>query len=75
MASCIWIEFCEANTYCSSRYTTIDVGDPPQALEIDLDLLTPDFYTVLTTSNGGHKYNTFGSHSHGQTDYSHYCIG
>jgi hypothetical protein len=40
----------------------IDVGG--QQLEFDLDMLAPDFYTVMTTSGKGSKYDTFASRTH-----------
>lgn len=45
----------------ATRYITLDVGDPPQKLQFDLDMLAPDFYTALTTSGSGSKYDTFAS--------------
>lgn len=49
-----------------SRYARIEVGDPPQTLEVDVDMLSPDFYTIMTTSERGSKYDTFGSSAHGK---------
>ncbi|KAK5070380.1 hypothetical protein LTR64_000051 [Lithohypha guttulata] len=45
-------------------YTTIQVGKPPQTLEVDIDMLNPDFYLIMTTSGRGSKYNTFGNEGH-----------
>lgn len=39
------------------RYAKIKIGEPPQEVEMDLNLLTADFYVVLTTSNIGSKYD------------------
>lgn len=47
------------------RYTELLVGSPPQKLEVDIDMLSPDFYTVMTTSGKGSRYDTFASTSHG----------
>ncbi|RMZ89431.1 hypothetical protein DV736_g3333, partial [Chaetothyriales sp. CBS 134916] len=49
-------------------FATVTVGDPPQDIDLDLDMLHPDFLTVVTTSNNGRAYNTTGSLSHGQSD-------
>lgn len=51
----------------SSRYTTLHVGTPPQALEVDLDMLTPDYYHLMTTSGQGSKFDTFSSSSFGKS--------
>lgn len=47
------------------RYTTLQVGEPRQMLEVDIDMLSPDFYTIMTTSGQGSKYDTFISSTHG----------
>ncbi|KPI40701.1 uncharacterized protein AB675_10838 [Cyphellophora attinorum] len=44
-----------------SWYAALEVGSPPQELQFDLDMLGPDFYTVMTTSAEGSRYNTFAS--------------
>lgn len=44
----------------------MNVGRPPQPLEFELDMLSPDFYMLLTTSGTGSKYDTFASQSHGE---------
>jgi hypothetical protein len=46
------------------RFAAIQVGSPPQTLEFDLDMLSPDFYTVMTTSGKGSRYDTFTSKTH-----------
>lgn len=46
------------------RYTTLELGEPKQKLEADLDMLRPDFYTIMTTSGEGSKYDTFLSSTH-----------
>lgn len=43
------------------RYATMSVGQPPQALEFDLDMLSPDFFALLTTSAEGGRFDTFQS--------------
>lgn len=50
-----------------ARYTKLQVGEPRQTLEIDLDMLSPDFYTIMTTSGQGLKYDTFSSNTHGMS--------
>lgn len=40
-----------------SRYAKIKIGEPPQEVEMDLNMLTADFYVVLTTSRIGSKYD------------------
>jgi hypothetical protein len=46
------------------RFFNLEVGDPPQMIQADLDMLSPDFYTLMTTSGNGSQYNSF-SRSHG----------
>ncbi|KAK5045926.1 hypothetical protein LTR84_008712 [Exophiala bonariae] len=55
-------------------YTHLKVGEPPQDLEVELDMLSPDFYTVVTTSERGSAYNASGSRSHGPSDDSVHAI-
>lgn len=50
-----------------SWYVPIAIGTPPQQLEFDLDMLSPDFYTIMTTNTGGSRYDTFASQSHGKS--------
>ena len=45
------------------RYFDASVGDPPQVLQFDVDMLSTDFYTLMTTSETGSRYNSF-SNSH-----------
>lgn len=40
-----------------SRYAKIKIGEPPQEVEMDLNMLAADFYVVLTTSRLGSKYD------------------
>lgn len=47
----------------SSRYAILQVGEPPQRIEMDLDMLSCDFYVMTTTSNKGTPFNVFGSKS------------
>ena len=47
----------------------LKVGHPEQTLEVDVDLLSPDFYTVVTTSGMGVGYNASASESHGTEQY------
>ncbi|OAL23511.1 hypothetical protein AYO22_06561 [Fonsecaea multimorphosa] len=46
------------------RYTILEVGEPRQRLEVDVDMLRPDFYTITTASNRGSKYDASASQSH-----------
>ncbi|KAL9112202.1 MAG: hypothetical protein Q9187_007821, partial [Circinaria calcarea] len=39
-----------------NKYANIGIGEPPQPIEMDLDLLTSDFYVLTTTSARGSKY-------------------
>jgi hypothetical protein len=54
------------STLIALRYVTLEVGNSPQALEFDVDMLGPDFYTVMTTSGVGNRYDTFSSSTHGK---------
>lgn len=47
------------------RYANIKIGEPPQELEMDLNMLTSDFYVVITTSRKGKKYDDLFSQSIG----------
>lgn len=51
---------------CNPRYATIRIGEPPQELEMDLNMLTSDFYVVITTSRKGKKYDDLFSQSIGK---------
>lgn len=42
------------------------MGSALQELEVDLDMLSPDLYTIMTTSGQGSRYDTFMSGSHGE---------
>ncbi|KAJ9605411.1 hypothetical protein H2200_010068 [Cladophialophora chaetospira] len=46
-------------------YTLLEVGNPKQLLKVDLDMLSPDFYTIVTTSRNGVGYDASASESHG----------
>lgn len=56
-----------------ARYATLNIGDPPQAIEMDLDMLSSDFFIMTTTSFIGPKFNSFQSLSHGMSDSSSVC--
>ena len=47
------------------RYAKFKIGDPPQEIEVDLNMLVSDFYIVATTSRRGSKYDDFFSQSVG----------
>ncbi|MCJ1463539.1 hypothetical protein MMC07_002147 [Pseudocyphellaria aurata] len=38
-------------------YAKVKIGEPPQEVEMDLNMLTADFYVLLTTSRIGTKYD------------------
>ncbi|MCJ1395559.1 hypothetical protein MMC18_008445 [Xylographa bjoerkii] len=40
-------------------YAKISIGEPPQEIEVDLDMLTSDFFVLTTTSRIGSKYDDF----------------
>jgi hypothetical protein len=42
-----------------SRFFNFEVGDLPQTIQADLDMLSPDFYTPMTTSGNGSQYSFF----------------
>ena len=37
----------------------ISMGEPPQEIEVDLDMLTSDFFVLTTTSRIGSKYDDY----------------
>jgi len=41
------------------------IGNPPQEIEVDLDMLASDFYVVTTTSRRGSRYDDFFSQTVG----------
>ena len=43
----------------------IKIGDPPQEIEMDLNMLASDFYVIATTSQLGSKYDDYFSQSSG----------
>lgn len=43
------------------------MGNPPQEIEMDLNMLVSDFYVVTTTSRRGSKYDDFFSQSIGRS--------
>lgn len=47
------------------RYTVFEVGNPKQRLEVDVDMLSHDFYTIVTTSGKGVSYSPSASDTHG----------
>ena len=48
-----------------SRYATMKLGNPPQEIEVDLDMLASEFYIVTTTSRKGSRYDDFFSQTVG----------
>ncbi len=45
------------------RYGKLGIGDPAQEVELDLDMLTSDFFVFTTTSSKGSKYDDLWSQS------------
>lgn len=56
----------DADRCLTFRYTSLPLGPQPNTIEVDLDMLSPDFYTVQTTSGEGSQYNVF-SETHGKS--------
>ncbi|KAL9103986.1 MAG: hypothetical protein Q9163_001006 [Psora crenata] len=46
-------------------YATVKIGNPPQTIEMDLNMLVSDFYIVTTTSRLGSRYDEHFSQSNG----------
>ncbi|KAL9070050.1 MAG: hypothetical protein Q9161_005106 [Pseudevernia consocians] len=44
-------------------YAKVKIGDPPQEIEMDLNMLVSDFYVVTTTSRKGSRYDDYFSQS------------
>ena len=49
----------------TARVAMVKIGDPPQEIEMDLNMLVSDFYVVTTTSRSGSKYDDYFSKSSG----------
>ena len=49
-----------------SRFANVKIGDPPQEIEMDLNMLASDFYVVATTSREGSKFDDYFSKTHGE---------
>ena len=47
------------------RYAKFNIGNPPQEIEVDLNMLVSDFYIMATTSRKGSKYDDFFSQTVG----------
>ena len=64
----------ETGMYCvlilNHRYAKTMIGDPPQEIEVDLNMLASDFYIFLTTSRKGSKYDDYFSQTRGRTSHS-----
>lgn len=50
------------------------IGDPPQEIEVDLNMLASDFYVVTTSSEKGNKFDDYFSKSHSKELYEKDCI-
>lgn len=48
------------------RYAKVSIGDPPQEIEMDLNMLVSDFYVVTTSSRVGSRFDEFFSKSYGE---------
>ena len=48
-----------------SRYTRMEIGEPPQEIEIDLNMLVSDLSILTTSSRKGSRYDDFFSQSNG----------
>ena len=53
------------NSDVCCRFAKISIGEPPQEVEVDLDMLLSDFYVVTTTSSTGSRYDDYFSQSYG----------
>lgn len=47
----------------------MQIGQPPQVVEMDLNMLASDFYVIITTSRKGSRYDELFSQTGG--DYEH----
>ena len=47
------------------RYAKMAIGQPPQTIEMDLNMLASDFYVVITTSRKGSRYDDLFSQTGG----------
>jgi hypothetical protein len=56
-----------------SRFAKVQIGQPPQEIEVDLDMLTSDFYVLTTTSSRGSKYDDYFSKTAGILRLSTLC--
>ncbi len=50
----------------ANRYAKIEIGEPPQEVEMDLNMLASDFYVVTTTSRKGSRYDDLFSQTGGK---------
>lgn len=50
----------------ATRYANLEIGDPPQQIEMDLNMLASDFYVIATSSRRGNKFDDYFSKSHGR---------
>lgn len=48
------------------RFARLAIGEPPQAIDLDLNMLTSDFYVRHTTSHAGTRYDDLFSKSFGE---------
>ncbi len=48
------------------RYAEISIGNPPQKIDMDLNMLVSDFYVLTTSSRVGSRFDEFFSQSYGK---------
>ena len=64
----------KAHDVIISRFAKVGIGEPPQEIEIDLDMLASDFYVLTTTSGIGSKYEDYFSKSNGNPAYFYHVL-
>ena len=52
----------------SVRYANVSIGEPPQIIEMDLNMLVADFSILTTSGRGGSKFDELFSNSYGIED-------
>lgn len=50
----------------AARFARLTLGEPPQTIDLDLNMLTSDFYIRHTSSHAGTKYDDLFSKSFGE---------
>lgn len=62
----MWFAYLETLMLGLSRFARLAIGEPPQAIDLDLNMLTSDFYIRHTTSHAGTRYDDLFSKSFGE---------